>query len=93
MDNGVIITDSGPIIHLDEVEANFAWNIFSKVHVPECVKDEVTGNDKPGSKTIYGNMFSICSTKKENQELSENFIEKYQMTLNDSLENFEKHRI
>ncbi len=85
MDNDVIISDSGPIIHLDEVEANFAWNIFSKVHIPECVKDEVTVTDKPGSKTIYGNIFSICSMNKENRELSENLMKEYQMTQNDSL--------
>jgi len=85
MDNKIIISDSGPIIHLDEVEADFAWKIFSKVYIPECVKDEVTMNDRPGSETIYGNIFSVCSTNKENRDLSERLIKEYQMTLNDSL--------
>jgi len=31
MGNNIIISDSGPIIHLDEVEANFVWKIISTI--------------------------------------------------------------
>ena len=85
MDNTIIISDSGPVIHLDEVEANFAWNIFSKVYVPECERDEVTVVDRYGSETVHGNIFSICILTKEHRGLSKNLIEKYKMTMNDSL--------
>ena len=37
----IVVTDSGPIIHLCEIDAHWAWNIFPEVIVPYVVGLEV----------------------------------------------------
>ncbi len=80
-----VITDSGPLIHISEVNAEFAWKIFPKVLVPDIVKGEVTISRLPGFEVIKNKRFKVNRTNKKISVMSKKLIKKYNLTLNDGL--------
>lgn len=80
-----VITDSGPLIHISEVDAEFAWKIFPKVLVPDIVKQEVTFSSLPGYNIIKDKRFKINRTSKKIIVKADKFIKKYNLTKNDGL--------
>lgn len=53
----VITTDTGPLIHIEEVHATRAWNIFQMVYIPDVVTDEITISKRPGNQTLRKSIF------------------------------------
>jgi len=60
----IVVTDSGPIIHLAEVGAQFVWGVFSEVWLPAVVEEEVTRYRRPGFDTIDDKRFKRESNRK-----------------------------
>ena len=85
MHNNIVVTDSGPIIHLSQIDADFAWNIFPKVYVPDIVKKEVTKFALPGLNTFTDKRFNINISNKNILEKAKKLHKKYNMGKNDSI--------
>ena len=85
MQNKVIITDSGPVIHLSEVGANFAWQVFPNVLVPDIVQKEISIEQLPGTETLEDKRFEVDVKNKEIIALSKKLFKKHDMGKNDSL--------
>jgi len=80
-----IVTDSGPIIHLTEVDADFAWNVFPKVLAPDIVKKELAVGRLPGSDVLKAKRFKVIRTTRKTNALAKNLFLQYKMGLNDSI--------
>ena len=85
MHNEIIVTDSGPIIHLSQIDTDFAWKIFPKVYVPDIVQMEVTKFSLPGSNIFKDKRFKINTSNKNIQDIAKKFHKKYKMSKNDSI--------
>ena len=85
MHNNIIVTDSGPIIHLSQIGTDFAWKIFPKVYVPDIVHLEVTKFSLPGSNIFKDKRFKIKTTNKNILENAKKLHKKYEMGKNDSI--------
>ena len=83
--NYIVVTDSGPIIHLSQINADFAWKIFPKVYVPDIVKIEVTKFSLPGSNIFKDKRFKISISTKNILDNAKKFHKKYKMGKNDSI--------
>jgi predicted nucleic acid-binding protein len=85
MHNNIIVTDSGPIIHLSQINTDFAWKIFSKINVPDIVHLEITKFSLPGSNIFKDRRFKINTSNKIILEKAKNLHKKYKMGKNDSI--------
>ena len=85
MHNNIIITDSGPIIHLSQIGTDFAWKIFLKVYVPDIVHMEVTKFSLPGSNIFKDKRFKINTSNKNILKNAKKLHKKYDMGKNDSI--------
>ena len=85
MHNNIIVTDSGPIIHLSQIDTNFAWKIFPKVYVPDIVHMEVTKFSLPGSDIFKEKRFKINTGNKIILEKAKKLHKKYEMGKYDSI--------
>ena len=85
MHNNIVVTDSGPIIHLSQIDADFAWKIFPKVYVPDIVHMEVMKFSLPGSTIFKAKRFKINTRSKNILEKAKKLHKKYKMGKNDSI--------
>jgi predicted nucleic acid-binding protein len=85
MHKNIIVTDSGPIIHLSQINTDFVWKIFSKVYVPDIVHMEVTKFTLPGSDIFKDKRFNINTSNKNLLDEAKKLHKKYEMGKNDSI--------
>ena len=85
MANRIVLSDSGPLIHLSEAGAEFAWGIFPKVWVPEVVNSEVSAVRKAGFNILTGERFDIYMTTEKVRESAEDLVKEHTMGTNDAL--------
>ena len=81
----VITTDTGPLIHIEEVHATRAWDIFQQVHIPDVVIDEITISKKPGNQTLKKSIFKELISNRHIREISGSLGNDHRMSENDSL--------
>ena len=53
-----VITDIGPLIHLEEINAEKTWTLFTSIFVPDIVVDELHFKPSIDNKTIKDNSFT-----------------------------------
>ena len=85
MHNYIIVIDSGPIIHISQIDTDFVWKIFPKVYVPDIVHMEVTKFSLPGSDIFKDKRFKINTSNKNILEKAKKLHKKYEMGKNDSI--------
>ena len=85
MENERIFADTGPLIHLSEIEAIPALDIFKVIHIPELVVGELTRHDLPGYDIIKSDRFRQVNIKEGCEELSEEMIDSHSMGKNDAM--------
>jgi predicted nucleic acid-binding protein len=85
MHNEIIVTDSGPIIHLSQINTEFAWKIFTKIYVPNIVHLEVTKFSLPGSNIFKDKRFKINTSNKNILEKAKKLHKKHEIGKNDSI--------
>ena len=85
MGNERVFADTGPLIHLSEIEAITALDIFKVIHIPELVVDELTIRDLPGYDIIKRDQFRLVKIIKGCEELSKEMINSHSMGKNDAM--------
>ena len=85
MHKNIIVTDSGPIIHLSQIGSVFAWKIFPKIYVPDIVHMEVTKFSLAGSNIFKDKRFKIITSNKDVLKKAKKLHMKYEMGKNDSI--------
>jgi len=85
MHKNIIVTDSGPIIHLSQINTEFMWKIFSEVYVPDIVHMEVTKFALPGSDIFKDKRFKIITSNNNLLNEAKKLHKKYEMGKNDSI--------
>lgn len=80
-----VITDTGPLIHLEEINAEKTWTLFPSILVPDIVVDELHFKPSIDNKTIKDNRFTIGQTNKTIIKTSQKLFRKYNMGRNDSI--------
>ena len=85
MANEIVISDSGPLIHISEIKAEFVWGIFRSVIIPEIVKIEVSKNNRPGAKIITEKRFKINRMNDEIYQFALNLFNEQKVGKNDSI--------
>ncbi|MFO8051868.1 MAG: hypothetical protein R6V01_09255 [Thermoplasmatota archaeon] len=83
--NDKVFSDTGPLIHLSEIEAVEALDIFDIINVPTPVVRELRKRDLPGSNIMIQEKFMGISTTDEDRILSQTLTREHSMSLNDSL--------
>lgn len=84
MTRRIVVTDSGPIIHLDETCARWVWNIFPEVIVPYVVGIEVTRGRTGHSTTIDHERFTKAEQSHALCTMSEKLSERHGLSVNDA---------
>ena len=79
------LTDSGPIIHLAEIEADELWTTFKMVIIPDIVLNEVTLQDKPGANILNYNNIEVNKTNENILLFAKEIESKYRLGRNDSI--------
>ncbi len=79
------LTDTGPIIHLAEINANELWDSFRLVIIPDIVRDELTQNDKPWIDVLNRKNIRLNKTDNNILLLAEKIACKYKLGKNDSI--------
>jgi predicted nucleic acid-binding protein len=85
MANKIVLSDSGPIIHLAELDAEQTWELFNAVWVPDVIIGEVTLKKLPGSDTVSNQRFKENITTNCLKKLASQLISKHIMGENDGL--------
>lgn len=78
-------TDTGPLIHLEEINAEKVWNIFPSVYIPDVVIAEIKFKPAKGNKTIKDKRFKITNTNKKIIVTAKRLFDGYEIGKNDSL--------
>ena len=78
-------TDTGPLIHLEQINAEKVWNLFPSVYVPDVVIAEIEFQPTEGNKTIKDKRFKVIKTNKKILGISKRLFDGYDMGRNDSI--------
>ncbi|MCK4613885.1 MAG: PIN domain-containing protein [Thermoplasmata archaeon] len=85
MPERIVVTDSGPLIHIAEVAAAFAWRIFPEVLVPRVVELEVKQGNRPGSGALKNDRLVSVQENRETQDRAADLETMYNLSPNDAL--------
>lgn len=69
MGHRIVVTDSGPIIHLSEIGQVDCLNMFHPVYVPSAIYEEIKAKRGPGFKEIDREIFEIKKSLKRIRNL------------------------
>ena len=79
------LIDSGPIIHISEINAENIWNTFSLIIIPDIVLEEVSFKNKPGANILENKHFNLSKTNNDIITTTKRFLNKYKLEKNDSI--------
>ncbi|MGB8218347.1 MAG: hypothetical protein WCE94_13695 [Candidatus Methanoperedens sp.] len=70
------VSDSGPLIHLAQINRFNLLSVFSRIFIPKAVYDEVCIEGKPGNKELHRAGFvEVCEVSNDDAEAISNRIE------------------
>ena len=78
-------TDTGPLIHLEEINAEKVWNLFPAINVPDVVIAEIKFQPTEGNQTIKDKRFKVVKTNNKILKISKRLFDEYDMGKNDSI--------
>lgn len=80
-----VVTDSGPLIHLAEIEGVETWEIFDNVRVPNVVVKEITSHSIGVSVLLEPERFIVSMTDDEIIRLAKNILKDHRLGANDAV--------
>ncbi len=63
------VSDSGPLIHLAQINRFNLLQVFSRIFIPQAVYDEVCIAGKPGNKDLHSaGYIDVCAVSNDDVE-------------------------